>query len=65
MNLSSTPSLLPEQIAAEVVEMRRAARSIAASSRRRLEFLRQVGVLNSSGKRPRPNQKTGAVSRSL
>jgi hypothetical protein len=44
--------LTPEQIIAEVAEMRKAARAIAASSRKRLEFLRHVGVLNSVEERP-------------
>ena len=64
MNLSATSNLFPEQIAAEVAEMRKAAQVIAASSRKRLEFLRQVGVLNSTDKRQRSRQKIAAVSRS-
>jgi hypothetical protein len=63
MNVSAASNLLPEQIAAEVAEMRKAARAIAASSRKRLEFLRKVGVLNSSERRQRSKLKIAAVSR--
>ncbi len=62
MNLPATSNLLPEQIAAEVAEMRKAARAISASSRKRLEFLRQVGVLESSNKRHRSKRKLAVVS---
>jgi hypothetical protein len=62
MNLSATSNLLPKQIAAEVAEMRKAARGIAASSRKRLEFLRKVGVLNSTEKRQQSGQKVAAGS---
>ena len=61
MNLSATPNLLPKQIAAEIAEMRKAVRAIAVSPRKRLEFLRQVGVLNSTDKRQRSKQKVSAV----
>jgi hypothetical protein len=63
MNVSAASNLLPEQIAAEVAEMRKAARAIAASSRKRLEFLRNVGVLNSTQRRQRSKLKIAAVSR--
>ncbi|MBI2929080.1 MAG: hypothetical protein HYY24_25735 [Verrucomicrobia bacterium] len=63
MNLSAIPSLSPEQIAAEIAEMRKAARAIAASPRKSLAFLRQVGVLNSTPKQRRSKRKTTAAIR--
>ncbi len=57
MNWSMTSTMSPEQIAFEVAEMRKAARAIAASPRKRLEFLRQVGVLDSVKKRLRPRHR--------
>ncbi len=56
MNVLTSASLTREQIAAEIAEMRKAARAIAASPRKRLEFLRRVGVLNSVEKRPHPKR---------
>ena len=46
MNLLGFPSLPPEQIAAEIAEMRKAAREIFASRRKTIAFLRQVGVID-------------------
>lgn len=53
MNVLTMQGPTREQVAAEVAEMRKAARAIAASPRKRLKFLRQVGVINSVGKNPR------------
>jgi hypothetical protein len=50
MNVLTISSLTREQIAAEIAEMRKAARAIDASPRRQLEFLRRVGVLNGAGR---------------
>ena len=63
MNTATISGSVPGQIAAEVAEMRKAAREIAASPRKRLEFLRQVGVLNSTGKRQRSKEKIAAATR--
>ena len=63
MNLTATSRPVPEQIAAEVAEMRKAARAIAASSRKRLDFLRQVGVLNAVEKRPQRLPRSAGKSR--
>jgi hypothetical protein len=56
MNVLTTSTLTPEQIGAEIAEMRIAAGAIVASPRKRLEFLRRVGVLNSVEKRPHPKR---------
>lgn len=50
MNLIAVPSLPPEQITAEVAEMRKATQEILGSRKKRLEFLRQVGVLAGKNK---------------
>jgi hypothetical protein len=56
-------SMSREQIAAEIALMRKAAREIARSPRKRLQFLRDVGVLQAAAKRPRPKRKAAAASR--
>ncbi len=48
MYLSDHLSLSPEQIAAEIAEMRKAGAEIAASPRKQREFLRRIGVLDTN-----------------
>lgn len=45
MNASVTSSLRPEQIAAEVAEMRKASNAILASPAKCRAFLRRVGAM--------------------
>jgi len=52
-----------EQITAEIAEMRKASREILASPRKRLEFLRRVGVLNTPKKRQGARPKAATASR--
>jgi hypothetical protein len=63
MNLPMTSTLLPEQITAALAEMRKAGRAITTSSRKRLEFLRKVGVLNPTENRQRSKPKISVAPR--